>query len=415
MKCSICKGNLDFSRDEKIKFENLGFYTPGWLVKDICIDPEKIEAFGFKINDFNSPICFDCQHAIRDACIEKSKFFESESNTSKLKWFRPGSDYYGDVLDLQEIDDHLDKIIKEHNNHFDVKDDLWFEVKYWDTYNGDNVSISTRFNKDFNKESEYSEVEDLLNNSILDEYFGEASVNGTGWDKVTKTPAWSFTWNIYSDYNKDHSLKRPNATDAYSLTISRNGTEPFTKKEGEEISQVVCDKIVEAIEKIIKDPRKTRILRSRPSEPDFAGSYTHNFGHFNMNITIKDISIQNLDDEGVLTKLLKEVSADALNSYLYDYNLVVRPESCEATWYENDDNDSYTTSFEVRIGFKEADIENPYNYYYSHKGNSFPNKESVEDFSKRFKKLKESGLTYPEMLDMFEDLKSGSIYNSRRI
>ena len=361
---------------------------------------------------------------------EKMKLREEVTG---LQWYQDGSTYKRNIfssetgIDAKAVDAFVDNIVKEHNNHFEIKDpkiteELYFEIDGWNTYNGDNVYVEVNFNRDFDRDfnaekwgeasygggrTEHGYVEELLNSGYLEKLgFKDAKVGGVGWNRGRGVPRWNINLYEFSDYTSDHRLKKPTSLDWHSVGNKINGTEPFTVEEGKEIRKVVCDKVVELIKKYpneiynCSEPGlELKVVKSRPTSISWNGSYTHNAGYFNLDIDIRDFYNSKDEmtydaDEHRFTRVLKEHCAEALNDYLADYALEIRPGSCEAHWYEGGD-DSSVTYFEVSIGFKEAGLENPYDEYKKHTGLSYkdyfdedPN--SNRTFPKRPKKATES-------------------------
>lgn len=328
------------------------------------------------------------------------KLRESES-ISGMKWWRDGDVYEpnffssrrGPGVDAKAVDEDLDSIIKKYDNCFPVKDDLTFEIEYWDTFNGDNVSVTFVFNRDFEAE-EFDEIESFLNNKLLKEFgFGDSDVHSTGWNSKRKAREWSFCWYKYSDYNKDRTFKRPNPLDSGTESSQINGTEPFTLEEGKEISKAVMEYIIELFKAnpkgVYYKPSDAITTvegddsRSRAYDPSWKGSYTHNTGWFKFTCYIEDVYDENAinwrgekgdyfrADEDVITSLLQEKAAETLNDFLYEFNLEVVPDGCEARWYHGSEKDEEEgVLFEVSIEFKEIGVDSVESYY-SHKGNSF--------------------------------------------
>lgn len=327
------------------------------------------------------------------------KLKESES-VSGMKWWRDGDVYEPDFfssrrgpgIDAKAVDEELNSIIKKYDNCFPVKDDLTFEIEYWDTFNGDNVSVTFVFNRDF--EEDFDEIESLLNNKLLKEFgFGDSDVHSTGWNSKRKAREWSFCWYKYSDYNKDRTFKRPNSLDSSTESSQINGTEPFTLEEGREISKAVMEYIIELFKAnpkgVYYKPSDAITTvegddsRSRAYDPSWKGSYTHNTGWFKFTCYIEDAYDENAinwrgekgdyfrADEDTITALLREKAAETLNDFLYEFNLEVVPDGCEARWYHGSEKDEANgVLFEVSIKFKEIGVDSIESYY-SHKGNSF--------------------------------------------
>lgn len=356
-----------------------------------------------------------------------------KEDVTGLKWYQDGSTYKRNIfssetgLDAKAIDAFVDNIVKEHNNHFEIKDpkiteELYFEIDGWNDYNGDNAYVEVNFNRDFDRDfnaekwgeasygggrTEHGYVEELLNSGYLEKLgFKDAKVGGVGWNRGRGIPRWNINLYEFSDYTSDHRLKKPTSLDWHSVGNKINGTEPFTVEEGKKIREVVCDKVVDLIKKYPKviyncsEPGlELKVVKSRPTSISWNGSYTHNAGYFNLDIDIRDFYSSKDEmtydaDEHRFTRVLKEHCAEVLNDYLADYALEVRPDSCEAHWYEGGD-DSSVTYFEVAIGFKEAGLESPYDEYKKHTGLSYkdyfdedPNPNRT--FPKRPKKVAES-------------------------
>ncbi len=356
-----------------------------------------------------------------------------KEDVTGLKWYQDGSTYKrnifssGDGVDAKAVDAFVDSIVKEHNNHFEIKDpkiteELYFEIDGWNDYNGDNVYVEVNFNRDFDRDfdlerwgeasygggrNEHGYVEALLNSGYLEKLgFKDAKVGGVGWNRGREVPRWNIDLYEFSDYTSDHRLKKPTSLDWHSTGNKINGTEPFTVEEGKEIRKIICDKVVDLIKKYpneiynCSEPGlELKVVKSRPTSISWNGSYTHNAGYFNLDIDIRDFYNSKDEmtydaDEHRFTRVLKEHCAEVLNDYLADYALEVRPDSCEAHWYEGG-NDSSVTYFEVAIGFKEAGLENPYDEYKKHSGLSYkgyfdedPNPNRT--FPKRPKKVTES-------------------------
>lgn len=365
--------------------------------------------------------------------VLKERKMKLKEDVTGLKWYQDGSTYKrnifssGDGVDAKAVDAFVDNIVNEHNNHFEIKDpkiteELYFEIDGWNDYNGDNVYVEVNFNRDFDRDfnaekwgeasygggrNEHGYVEALLNSGYLEKLgFKDAKVGGVGWNRGREVPRWNIDLYEFSDYTSDHLLKKPTSLDWHSTGNKINGTEPFTVEEGKEIRKVICDKVVELIKKYpneiynCSEPGlELKVVKSRPTSISWNGSYTHNAGYFNLDIDIRDFYSSKDEmtydaDEHRFTRVLKEHCAEVLNDYLADYALEVRPDSCEAHWYEGGD-DSSVTYFEVAIGFKEAGLENPYDEYKKHTGLSYkgyfdedPNPNRT--FPKRPKKVAES-------------------------
>jgi hypothetical protein len=86
-----------------------------------------------------------------------------KEDVTGLKWYQDGSTYKRNIfssetgLDAKAIDAFVDNIVKEHNNHFEIKDpkiteELYFEIDGWNDYNGDNVYVEVNFNRDFDRD-----------------------------------------------------------------------------------------------------------------------------------------------------------------------------------------------------------------------------------------------------------------------
>ena len=370
------------------------------------------------------------------------KLRESES-VSGMKWWRDGDVYEpnffssrrGPGIDAKAVDEELDSIIKKYDNCFPVKDDLTFEIEYWDTFNGDNVSVTFVFNRDFEAE-EFDEIENLLNNKLLKEFgFGDSDVHSTGWNSERKAREWSFCWYKYSDYNKDHTFKRPNSLDSNTKGGQINGTEPFTLEEGKEISKAVMKYIVELFKAnpagVYYRPSKAITTveipehRLRPFTPSWKGSYTHNTGWLGFSCYIEDAYDENATDwrgqkgdyfradEDTITSLLQEKAAETLNDFLYEFNLEVVPDGCEARWYHGSEEDEENgVLFEVSIKFKEIGVDSIESYY-SHKGNSF---KSYYDWDEEGTKELYKGKTFkrnPKRVKESRCFKKGQVFEGR--
>ena len=335
-----------------------------------------------------------------------------------MKWFRGGpvfKPYFlsGAGVDAAAVDSYIDKLVKEHNNRFEIKDpriteELYFEVKDWDTGDGDNVYVDILFNREFDREmnaekwgkksygatNEHGYVEDLLNNGYLEKLgITDAKITGVGWDSSKHVPRWSIELFTFSDRNIDGTFKRPNTSDSWTSSHNVNGTEPFNKEEGKEISKAVTDYIIELLRanpaRVYYKPSKgvTEVnivdYRTRSYDPSWKGSYTHNTGWFGFTCYIEDAYDENaIDwrgrqgdtfraDEDVITSLLRDKAAETLNDFLYEFNLEDVPDGCKAEWYhgsEEDDENGHL--FDVSIKFKEIGID-PDKSYFAHQGNSF--------------------------------------------
>ena len=372
--------------------------------------------------------------------MKENKLKEEATEVTGLKWFRDGDTYkpafFGTGVDAKAIDEELDAIITAHNNHFEIKPDLWVEFVYWDTFNGDNVCVEYRFNRPFVKPesyinrtepTEFEEVEDLLNKKLLKEWgFGDAEVDGVGYDSSRGVPSWGLCWYKYSDYNKDLTFKKPNSLDYSTCSRTLNGTESFTVEEGKEISKNVLDKVISMLEAHadeVYDHKGSKLVltNTRVYDPDWRGSYTHNFGSFNFEIDLDQFYDENAVDyrgekgdyfyseEWRLSKVLEKYCAEALNDYLAEYALEIRPDSCNAHWYHGSSNDNDTvTYYEVHIGFKEIGID-PHESYFAHKGKSYLRHGVVEDpnpnrtFPKRPKKVAESEDANPQFVAVIKE------------
>lgn len=335
-----------------------------------------------------------------------------------MKWFKGGSVYKpyflsGQGVDAVAVDSYVDKLVKEHNNRFEIKDpriteELYFEIQYWETGDGDNVYVDILFNREFDREmnadkwgeksygatNEHGYVEDLLNNGGLEKLgITDAKITGTGWDSSKHVPRWSIELFTFSDRNIDGTFKRPNTSDAWTSSHNVNGTEPFNKEEGKEINKAVTDYIIELLRanpaRVYYEPSKgvTEVnitdSKTRSYDPSWKGSYTHNTGWFNFTCYIEDAYDENaIDwrgrqgdtfraDEDVITALLRDKAAETLNDFLYEFNLEVVPDGCKAEWYHGSEaEDECGHWFDVSIKFKEIGID-PDKSYYAHKGNSF--------------------------------------------
>ena len=335
-----------------------------------------------------------------------------------MKWFRDGPVFKphflsGVGVDAAAVDSYIDKLVKEHNNRFEIKDpriteELYFEVKDWDTGDGDNVYVDILFNREFDREmnaekwgkksygatNEHGYVEDLLNNGYLEKLgITDAKITGVGWDSSKHVPRWSIELFTFSDRNIDGTFKRPNTSDSWTSSHNVNGTEPFNKEEGKEINKAVTDYIIELLRanpaRVYYEPSKgvteANIIdsKTRSYDPSWKGSYTHNTGWFGFTCYIEDAYDENaIDwrgrqgdtfraDEDVITALLRDKAAETLNDFLYEFNLEVVSDGCKAEWYhgseEEDENGHW---FDVSIKFKEIGIDSDKSYY-AHKGNSF--------------------------------------------
>ena len=335
-----------------------------------------------------------------------------------MKWFRDGPVFKphflsGVGVDAAAVDSYIDKLVKEHNNRFEIKDpriteELYFEVKDWDTGDGDNVYVDILFNREFDREmnaekwgkksygatNEHGYVEDLLNNGYLEKLgITDAKITGVGWDSSKHVPRWSIELFTFSDRNIDGTFKRPNTSDSWTSSHNVNGTEPFNKEEGKEISKAVTDYIIELLRanparvyyKPSKGVTEANIIdsRTRSYDPSWKGSYTHNTGWFGFTCYIEDAYDENaIDwrgrqgdtfraDEDVITALLRDKAAETLNDFLYEFNLEVVPDGCKAEWYHgSEEDDENGHCFDVSIKFKEIGIDSDKSYY-AHKGNSF--------------------------------------------
>ena len=344
---------------------------------------------------------------------------ESEDKTiSGMKWFRDGPVYKphflsGVGVDAVAVDNYIDKLVKEHDNRFvidapSVTEELYFEIQYWETGDGDNVYVDILFNREFDRErdetkwgkksygatNEHGYVEDWLNNGGLEKLgITDAKITGVGWDDSKHVPRWSIELFTFSDRNIDGTFKRPNTSDSWTSSHSINGTEPFTLEEGKEISKAVMNYIIELFKANPKrvyykpsDEIKTVDIpehRLHSYDPSWKGSYTHNTGWFGFSCYIEDVYDENATnwrgnkgdyyraDENIITKLLEDKAAETLNDFLYEFNLEVVPDGCKASWYHGSEEDEkYGVLFEVSIKFKEIGIDSNKSYF-AHTGNSF--------------------------------------------
>lgn len=374
-----------------------------------------------------------------------SKMKESEE-APRMKWFRDGSvfkpNFFSEEgVDAVAVDSYIDKLVKEHDNRFEIKDpriaeELYFEVKDWDTRGGDNVYVDILFNRDFDRDfdetkwgkksygatSEHGYVEDLLNNGGLEKLgIPDAKITSVGWDSSKHVPRWSIELFAFSVRNIDGTFKRPNTSDSWTSSHSINGTEPFTLEEGKEISKAVMDYIIELFKanpkRVYYKPSDAVTTveivdsRSRAYDPSWKGSYTHNTGWFGFSCYIEDAYDENAinwrgrqgatfrADEDTITELLQDKAAETLNDFLYDFNLEVVPAGCKASWYHGSEEDEANgVLFEVSIKFKEIGIDSDKSYF-AHQGNSFkgywPGSEPKDiykgkTFKRNPKKIKES-------------------------
>ncbi len=350
--------------------------------------------------------------------MKENKLKEESTEVPEMKWFRGGSVYKpnllsGEGVDAVAVDSYIDKLVKEHNNHFEIKDpriteELYFEIQYWETGDGDNVYVDILFNREFDREmnagkwgkksygatNEHGYVEDLLNNGGLEKLgIADARITGVGWDSSKHVPRWSIELFTFSDRNMDGTFKRPNVSDSWTSSHNVNGTEPFNKEEGKEINKEVTDYIIELLKanparvyyKPSKDITKVDIVdsRTRSYDPSWKGSYTHNTGWFGFTCYIEDAYDENATDwrgrqgdtfradEDAITSLLHDKAAEILNDFLYEFNLEVVPDGCKAEWYHgSEEDDKYGLWFDVSIKFKEIGID-PDKSYFAHQGNSF--------------------------------------------
>lgn len=351
--------------------------------------------------------------------MKENKLKEEESaEVPGMKWFRGGSTYKptflsGTGVDAVAVDSYIDKLVKEHNNRFEIKDpriteELYFEIQYWETGDGNNVYVDILFNREFDRDfdetkwgkksygatNEHGYVEDLLNNGGLEKLgIADARITGVGWDSSKHVPRWSIELFTFSDRNMDGTFKRPNLSDSWTSSHNVNGTEPFNKEEGKEINKEVTNYIIELLKanparvyyKPSKDVTKVDIddSRTRSYDPSWKGSYTHNTGWFGFTCYIEDAYDENATDwrgrqgdtfradEDAITKLLEDKAAETLNDFLYEFNLEVVPDGCKAEWYHgSEEDDKYGLWFDVSIKFKEIGIDSNKSYF-AHQGNSF--------------------------------------------
>ena len=336
-----------------------------------------------------------------------NRFVEDKADTTGLKWWDKRANYYGSRVNLKEVDDFIDKVATENNNHFEVFPDLYFTIDNFSCFNGDNVEMDVTFSREFsrdrdeNDKSEYNKIEDLFNNGFLDKWFHDADVGGTGWNERTGTPRWAIHLYDFSDYNNKRKSeghwKRPNNMDWHTMNSSTNGTEPFTRAEGKEINQ----HILEVVSKIVEDNWKTASVKNgRANQVYWNGSYAHHSGWFAIEFQVRDTNTWR--DEWKLGKMLKEKCPEALNEYLADYNLEIIPDSCSASWYEGSNEDSETSTYEVEVGFKEKDIESPYDTYMASTGNSlkeFPWYEDEPEMERTFPKRPQKKASMDESMN----------------
>lgn len=400
-----------------------------------------------------------------------SKMKESaDKEIPGMKWFRGGEvfkPYFlsGQGVDAVAVDSYVDKLVKEHSNRFEIKDpriteELYFEIQYWETGDGDNVYVDILFNREFDREmnaekwgkksygatNEHGYVEDLLNNGGLEKLgISDAKIMGTGWDSSKHVPRWSIELFTFSDRNIDGTFKRPNTSDSWTSSHNVNGTEPFNKEEGKEINKAVTDYIIELLKanpaRVYYKPSKgvTEVnitdSRTRSYDPSWKGSYTHNTGWFGFTCYIEDAYDENaIDwrgqqgdtfraDENTITSLLHDKAAETLNDFLYEFNLEVVPDGCKAEWYHgSEEDDRYGHWFDVSIKFKEIGID-PDKSYFAHQGNSFkdywPGSEPEDlykgkTFKRNPKRVKESKNLKERVMTAEEaDFHEGDVYKNR--
>lgn len=355
---------------------------------------------------------------IKEASKKSKKSIKEDAteSVSGLKWYQRGDTFkpnWGDnFIDAKAVDTELDAIVAANGgNEFQIKDPkikkpLSFKIKGWYNFNGDNVEVELIFNREFEDgfdkekwgtmhgdmascESHY--VEDWLNEHLEDFGFEDYEVVSSGWDKNTHTPTKGIHWYKYSMKNKDNTHKMPNYDDWTTGNSNLNGTEPFTKEEGKEIDEEVANCIAELMKANPKgvygkdvtatpEDMENLIIKVRPTGVTWRGSYTHNYGYFAFEIDVKDYYDSEKENwrgqkgttwgasEDDITSLLKWEAADALNDFLYEFNLEVVPDDCKAQWYHGSRED--VTYLEFDVYFKEIGID-PYKSYKAHSGNSF--------------------------------------------
>ena len=136
---------------------------------------------------------------------------------------------------------------------------------------------------------------------------------------------------------------------------------------------------------------------------------------------LKGTTIDDLDvyltriyaDEDTITSLLQEKAAETLNDFLYEFNLEVVPDGCEARWYHGSEEDEENgVLFEVSIKFKEIGVDSIESYY-SHKGNSF---KSYYDWDEEGTKELYKGKTFkrnPKRVKESRCFKKGQVFEGR--
>lgn len=354
---------------------------------------------------------------IKEASKKSKKFIkEASESVSGLKWYKRGGTFspnWGDnFIDAKAVDEELDAIVATNGgNEFQIKDPkikkpLSFKIKDWYNFNGDNVEVELIFNREFEDgfdkekwgtmhgdmascESHY--VEDWLNEHLADFGFEDYEITSSGWDSDTHTPTKGIHWYKYSMKNKDNTHKMPNYYDWATGNSNLNGTEPFTKEEGKEIDKEVANYIAELMKANPKgvygkdvtatpEDMENLILKVKPTGVTWRGSYTHNYGYFAFEIDIKDYYDSEKENwrgqkgttwgasEDDITSLLEQEAAGALNDFLYEFNLEIVPDNCEAQWYHGSRDD--VTYLEFDVYFKEIGID-PYKSYKAHSGNSY--------------------------------------------
>lgn len=372
---------------------------------------------GLDLEEFEKDL--DDLRSLYESVSKKSKKSikeDASEGVSGLKWYQRGDTFkpnWGDnFIDAKAVDTELDAIVAANGgNEFQIKDPkikkpLSFKIKGWYNFNGDNVEVELIFNREFEDgfdkekwgtmhgdmascESHY--VEDWLNEHLADFGFEDYEVVSSGWDKNTHTPTKGIHWYKYSMKNKDNTHKMPNYDDWTTGNSNLNGTEPFTKEEGKEIDEEVANCIAELMKANPKDvygkdvtatpeDMENLIIKVRPTGVTWRGSYTHNYGYFAFEIDVKDYYDSEKENwrgqkgttwgasEDDITSLLKWEAADALNDFLYEFNLEVVPDDCKAQWYHGSRED--VTYLEFDVYFKEIGID-PYKSYKAHSGNSF--------------------------------------------
>lgn len=347
--------------------------------------------------------------------LNKRFIKEASENISGLKWYQRGDTFspnWGDnFIDAKAVDTELDAIVAANGgNEFQIKDPkikepLSFKIKGWYNFNGDNVEVELIFNREFEDgfdrekwgtmhgdmdscESHY--VEEWLNEHLEDFGFEDYEITSNGWDKDTHTPTKGIHWYKYSMKNKDNTHKMPNLDDWTTGNSNLNGTEPFTKEEGEEIDKEVANYIAELMKANPKgvyggdvtatpEDMEDLIIKVRPTGVTWRGSYTHNYGYFAFEIDVKDYYDSEKENwrgqkgttwgasEDDITSLLKKEASGVLNDFFYEFNLEVVPDNCKAQWYHGSRDD--VTYLEFDVYFKEIGID-PYKSYKAHSGNS---------------------------------------------